>query len=63
MNELKLLSVKDFLQTYGISKTKFYDLKKAKQIAVKKIGRKTVISTDEAERWANSLPSATGVSQ
>ena len=54
----KFLSVKDFLQTYGISKTKFYDLKNANQIAVKKIGRKTVIASDEAERWANSLPSA-----
>ena len=58
MSELKLLSVKDFLQTYGISKTKFYDLKNTNKIEAKKVGNKTVIASKEAERWANSLPSA-----
>jgi len=63
MSELKLLSVKDFSRIYGISKSKFYNLKNTNQIEAKKVGNKTVIASEEAERWANSLPSATGVSQ
>ncbi len=54
----RILTVSEFCHDYGGCRTKFYDLKNNNEIAVKKIGSKTVIPIEEAERWLEALPNA-----
>ena len=41
----RLLTVNEFCNSYGVCRTKFYDLKNNNEIAVKKIGKKTTKKT------------------
>jgi hypothetical protein len=50
-------STDDFCNAFSIGKTKLYDLLGSGQIIANKVGGKTVIPHDEAERWLKSLPS------
>lgn len=52
----RILSVEEFLDWSGISRWKFYDLVKQKAIRPRKIGSRTVIPIEEAERWLSELP-------
>lgn len=52
----RILSVEEFLSWAGISRWKFYDLVKQKAIRPRKIGSRTVIPIEEAERWLSELP-------
>lgn len=52
----RVMSVEEFLAWAGISRWKFYDLVKHKQIRPRKIGSRTVIPIEEAERWLRELP-------
>tara|TARA_R100001163_G_C4933532_1_gene108446 strand:- start:77 stop:256 length:180 start_codon:yes stop_codon:yes gene_type:complete len=54
----RVLTITEFIDAYGIGRTKLYELIKNNEIAVKKFGRKTLIPIDEAERWLESLPNA-----
>jgi hypothetical protein len=47
----------DFCRAYGIGKTTFYEEVKSGRLPVRKIGRRTLVLADDAERWAQSLPS------
>ncbi|RVE90690.1 DNA-binding protein [Sinorhizobium meliloti] len=51
-----LLSVKEFLTWAGLSKTSFYNEVNAGRLAARKIGRKTVITAEDAAAWRASLP-------
>ena len=53
---LRALSVREFCDEYGIGLTKFYDEAKKGRLRIRKIGRKTIIPRDEAERWLKHLP-------
>jgi len=53
---LRALSVREFCDEYGIGLTKFYDEAKQGRLGIRKIGRKTIIPRDEAERWLKHLP-------
>jgi excisionase family DNA binding protein len=55
---LRALSVREFCDEYGIGLTKFYDEVKKGRLCIRKIGRKTIIPRDEAERWLKHLPLA-----
>ena len=48
-------SVREFRELFGISNTTFYKLLQAGEIRVFKIGRKTLIDSQEAERWYQSI--------
>ena len=52
----RFLEVADFLEMYRIGRTKFYAEVAAGRIQVKKLGSKTLIEINEAERWARTLP-------
>ena len=54
----RVLTITEFIDAYGIGRTKLYELIKNNEIVVKKFGRKTLIPIDEAERWLESLPNA-----
>ena len=51
-------TVKEFCAWAGISRSKFYQEVNAGQIRLRKIGRKSVITVDEAENWLLNLPGA-----
>jgi len=50
------MSVDEFLQWAGISRWMFYQLVKRGLIHPKKIGTRTVVPVEEAERWLRELP-------
>lgn len=52
----RVMSVEEFLAWAGISRWKFYDLVKNGEIRPRKIGSRTVIPIEEAERWLRDLP-------
>jgi hypothetical protein len=52
----RLLSRAEFCERYGVGHTKFYELLNAGAFKGVKNGTRLFISTDEAERWAASLP-------
>jgi hypothetical protein len=51
-----------FCQTYGVGRTKTYDLINSGAVSARKCGKTTLIDRASAERWYASLPSY-GVSQ
>lgn len=61
--EKRAYSVAEFLFAYGISRTFFYELVKAKALTTRKAGRKTLVDCGEAERWYRSLSQPAAVAQ
>lgn len=55
-----LISVKEFLTWAGLSKTSFYNEINSGRLSARKIGRKTVITAEDAAAWRASLPSIRG---
>jgi excisionase family DNA binding protein len=55
-NGPRVLEVDEFCSTYKVGRSKTYRLIAAGELAAKKLGTKTVIEVDEAERWLASLP-------
>lgn len=49
------MSVADFCRDFSISPTTFYAQVKIGKLAILKMGRRTLVSRAEAERWLNSL--------
>ena len=56
----RALSIKEFCNQYQVSPAKFYLMLAAGEIAAKKNGTRTVIPSEEAERWFAALPAFTG---
>ncbi|MDA9539646.1 hypothetical protein ACM41_26460 [Bradyrhizobium sp. CCBAU 21362] len=56
MDTPRALTVKEFCQQYGIGQTQFYEEVKEKRLTVRKVGRKSLITRDDAEIWLRSLP-------
>ncbi len=50
-----LLSVQQFCRDFGVSHTTFYELRKRGSLKAVKVGRRTLIRVEEAQRWLNSL--------
>ncbi len=53
--EPQAYTVADFCRAYRVSNTTFYALQKRGDIRTIKVGRRTLITRDEAQRWLNSL--------
>lgn len=53
----RVYSVSEFRHAFSVSNTSFYALVKAGQLKTIKIGRRTLVCRDEAERWFQTLPS------
>ncbi len=58
----ELLTVNDFVTRFRVSRTATYRLFASGELKAKKVGRRTMISRSDAERWLESLPSATSYS-
>ena len=54
--ERRAMSIADFVQRYGVGRSKTYLLIKSGEIPTCKVGTRTLIRTADAEAWLNSLP-------
>lgn len=52
----RAMSIEEFADSYGIGRTTIYEQIKAGRLAARKVGRRTVITALDAERWLNDLP-------
>jgi excisionase family DNA binding protein len=52
----RLYSTDAFCAAFSVGKTKLYQMLREGEIVASKIGDKTVIPHEEAERWRSSLP-------
>jgi excisionase family DNA binding protein len=55
-----LMSINEFQEKYGVSRSTVYRLVEQDHIHFKKIGRAVRIPTEVAEKWYLSLPTQTG---
>lgn len=49
-------SVSDILRMVGISRTTFYQLVKSGGIKVRKVGKRSIILSEDLEAWLQHLP-------
>lgn len=54
------LTVNEFCRRFSVSRTTFYEQVKTRRLEVRKIGQKSIVLTEEAERWLAALPSSGG---
>lgn len=54
----RVLSIAEFVEVYGISRAKTYQLLNAGELRAVKAGRRTLIPVSAAEAWFNDLPEA-----
>lgn len=53
------LSIEEFRQAMHLGRTQVFEEIKTGRLAAKKVGRRTIITWEEAQRWLNALPPAT----
>jgi hypothetical protein len=58
--DLGAMSVDQFCVWASIGKTKFYEEVQRGNIVVRKIGRKSIVASTDAQSWLNSLPTVGG---
>jgi excisionase family DNA binding protein len=56
-NLAHMATVANTVKWSGISRSRLYELVKARKIEARKAGRRTLIVTDTVVRWLDSLPS------
>ncbi len=52
----RLISVNEFCRTFGIGRTKAYEVLKSGQLRSVKVGSRTLIDMESAHAWADDLP-------
>ena len=52
----RALSVDEFCERYGLGRSKVYEELKAGRLRGRKVGRRTIITEDDAENWLRRLP-------
>jgi excisionase family DNA binding protein len=57
----RAMSLAEFCDRYGPSRTKTYEEIKCGRLRAVKCGKRTLITEDDAETWLRSLPPVTGV--
>jgi hypothetical protein len=55
--ETVLISVKQFLRQYTISRTSFYNEVKKGNLRILKRGRRTLVAQADADAWVNAMQS------
>jgi hypothetical protein len=58
MSLKRVMSIKEFCDEYAVGPTRFYEEVKRGRICLSKLGRKSLVTRDEAERWLKNLPTA-----
>jgi hypothetical protein len=56
----RALSVRCFCESVGIGRTMFYHEVKAGRLRVRKVGRRTIVTADDAQEWLDRLPAING---
>jgi len=56
MNAKGAMSINEFLEWSSISRSKFYQEVKEGKLRIRKIGRKSIVTTTDAETWLSNLP-------
>jgi excisionase family DNA binding protein len=54
----RAMSVREFCRAYGIGRTLAYEQLRARRLRARKVGRRTIITEDDAEEWLGRLPAA-----
>jgi hypothetical protein len=54
----RMMSLREFCGTYAIGRTKALEEIEAKRLLARRLGRKILVSTIDAEDWAAALPVA-----
>jgi excisionase family DNA binding protein len=52
----RAMSIRVFCQIFGIGRTKVYQEIREGRLTARKSGARTIISSDDAERWLTALP-------
>jgi excisionase family DNA binding protein len=52
----RAMSIDQFCERYGLGRTKTYEELKSKRLRGRKVGKRTIISEDDAEEWLRHLP-------
>lgn len=52
----RALSIVEFCERYGPCRTKTYEEIKSGRLRARKIGKRTIITVDDAENWLERLP-------
>jgi hypothetical protein len=54
--ERRALTIQGFVDRYCISRSKVYEEAAAGRIKLRKVGKKTIITVEDAEKWLADLP-------
>ena len=52
----RAFGIEEFCRRFGVGRTKVYDELKLGRLRARKIGRRTIITADDAEGWLQRLP-------
>jgi hypothetical protein len=52
----RAMSLREFCATYSVGRTSAYSEIRSGRLRARKAGRRTIISTDDAEDWLSRLP-------
>lgn len=52
----RAMSIAEFCEQYGLGRTKTYEELKSGRLRARKIGKRTIITEDDAEDWLLRLP-------
>ena len=52
----RAMSIAEFCEQYGPGRTKTYEELKSGRLRARKIGKRTIITEDDAEDWLQRLP-------
>jgi excisionase family DNA binding protein len=52
----RALTIHEFVARYSIGRSKIYEEAAAGRLKLRKVGKKTLITVDDAEKWLASLP-------
>lgn len=53
----RALSIEEFSTCYGVGRSTTYEEIKAGRLRARKVGKRTVIGVEDAEKWLSDLPS------
>ena len=59
--QVRAYTIEEFCRIYRLCRTRFYQLWKEQEITPRKMGGRTVVPIEEAERWFLALPTAASI--
>ncbi|MFZ2081327.1 MAG: helix-turn-helix domain-containing protein [Xanthobacteraceae bacterium] len=54
--EKRAFSIAEFCRRYGVGRTKAYEELRQGRLRARKIGRRTIVTKDDADDWLQQLP-------